>query len=139
MELRILGPLAVRDGGSETAVSGARVRALIARLLLARGHAVPLDTLVSALWDGEPPRTARQQVHKAVSEVRRRLPTLVETVEGFGYRARLDDHWLDADEADDLLTRDDPASIERALALWRGDTLEGIDGIDLRVAAEAWD
>ena len=94
---------------------------------------------MSALWDGEPPRTARQQVHKAVSEVRRRLPGLVETVEGVGYRARLDDHWLDADEADELLARGEPALIERALALWRGDTLEGIDGIDLRAAAEAWD
>ena len=124
---------------SEIAVGGARPRALLARLLLARGHAVSLDTLVSALWDGEPPRTARQQIHKVVSEVRRRLPGLVETVEGLGYRARLDDHWLDADEADELLSRGDPASIERALALWRGDTLEGIDGIDLRAAAEAWD
>jgi DNA-binding SARP family transcriptional activator/tetratricopeptide (TPR) repeat protein len=139
VELRILGRLTVHDGGREVVVGGARVRALLARLLVARGHAVRLDTLVSALWDGEPPRTARQQVHKAVSEARHRLPGLVETVEGFGYRVRLDDHWLDADEADELLARGDPASIERALALWRGDTLEGIDGIDLRAAAEAWD
>ena len=139
VELRILGPLMVHDGEREVPVGGARVRALLARLLLARGHAVAFDTVVSALWDGEPPRTARQQIHKAVSEVRRRLPELIQTVEGFGYRARLDGHWLDADEADALLTRGDPASIERALALWRGDTLEGIDGIDLRAAAEAWD
>ena len=139
MELRILGPLMVSVGGREVVVGGARVRALLARLLLARGHAVPLDTLISALWDGEPPRTARQQIHKAVSEVRRRLPGLVETVEGVGYRVRLEDHWLDADEADELLSRGDPGSIARALALWRGDALEGIEGINLRAAAETWD
>ena len=139
MELRILGPLTIHDGANEIAVGGARARALLARLLLARGHAVPLDTLVSALWDGEPPRTARQQVHKVVSDLRRRLPGVIETVDGLGYRARLDDLWLDADEADALLTRGDPSSTERALALWRGDTLEGIDGIDLRAAAAAWD
>jgi len=139
VELRILGPLTIHDGANEIAVGGARARALLARLLLARGHAVPLDTLVSALWDGEPPRTARQQVHKVVSDLRRRLPGVIETVDGLGYRARLDDLWLDADEADALLTRGDPSSTERALALWRGDTLEGIDGIDLRAAAAAWD
>jgi DNA-binding SARP family transcriptional activator/tetratricopeptide (TPR) repeat protein len=139
VELRVLGPLAVHVDGSEVTLGGARARALLARLLLARGRAVSLDRLVSALWDGEPPRTARQQIHKVVSEVRGRLPGLVETVEGVGYRARVDDHWLDANEADELLSRGDPASIERALALWRGDTLAGIDGIDLRAAAEAWD
>ncbi len=114
VELRILGPLAVHDGGSEIPVGGARARALLARLLVARGQAVPLDTLVSALWDGEPPRTARQQVHKVVSDLRRRLPGLIETVDGVGYRARLDDHRLDADEADELLTRGDPSSTEHA-------------------------
>ncbi len=139
VELRILGPLTVHDGGREIAVGGARPRALLARLLLARGHAVSLDALVSAVWDGEPPRTARQQIHKVVSEVRRRLPGLVESVEGLGYRTRLDDHWLDADEADELLSRGGSASIERALGLWRGGTLEGFDGTDLRAAAEAWD
>ena len=71
VELRILGPLAVHDGAGEVGIGGARPRGLLARLLLARGQAVPLDTLVSAIWDGEPPFTARQQIHKAVSEVRR--------------------------------------------------------------------
>ena len=68
------------------ALGGPQHRSLVARLLVARGRTVPLDDIIGALWDGEPPPTARQQVHKLVSAVRRRLPGLVETVEGVGYQ-----------------------------------------------------
>jgi DNA-binding winged helix-turn-helix (wHTH) protein len=98
VELRILGPLEVLDEGGTVALGGPQHQTLIARLLLARGRSVPLDDIIGSLWDGEPPRTARQQVHKLVSAVRRRLPDVVETVEGVGYRIVADDHWFDAEE-----------------------------------------
>ena len=120
VELRILGPLEVIDEGGTVALGGPQHRTLVARLLLARGRSVPLDDIIGSLWDGEPPRTARQQVHKLVSAVRRRLPGVVETVEGGGYRIVVDDHWFDADKFAALTDRGDIPSLVAAPDLWRG-------------------
>ena len=59
MEFRILGPLQAWSGRERVALGGPQNARLLAALLLGEGHVVPLDTLIEALWDGEPPTTAK--------------------------------------------------------------------------------
>src|SRR5436190_82645 len=55
MEFRMLGPLEVEDEGRTIPLAGAKQRALLALLLLARGKPVATDRLIEEIWNGEPP------------------------------------------------------------------------------------
>ena len=53
----VLGPLAVwTDSGAPVVVPGAKVRALLADLLVHRGNLVTADRLVEDLWGADAPR-----------------------------------------------------------------------------------
>lgn len=136
MELRILGPLEVRLDGRRVALGGRHVETLLAALLLADGRIVSIDDLVETLWDGEPPVTARQQIHKTVATLRRNVPGVVMT-DGPGYRLALTGAGatLDAAQFDRLVTDATIPSLTAALGLWRGAALAGIDGRVIRTRA----
>jgi hypothetical protein len=73
MHYRILGRLeAVRDG-EPLPLGGFQQRALLAMLLIARGHTVSLDTLVDELWPEEPPKAAIHTVRVYISQLRKLL------------------------------------------------------------------
>ena len=56
MRFGILGPTQVRDtGGGEVAVGGARLRTLLALLLVDAGKAVGTRRLIDALYGAGPP------------------------------------------------------------------------------------
>ena len=109
-------------------------RALLAKLLLARGAVVSRDQLVDALWADEPPESASTSLQVYVHGLRRALgATRIERV-GSGYRARLGEGELDLDRFEALLARaeralaaadpdDAAADIQAALGLWRGPAL----------------
>jgi DNA-binding SARP family transcriptional activator/tetratricopeptide (TPR) repeat protein len=63
------------DGNGRTVqpVRSAKTRALLAALLAAPGHAVPLELLKSALWGENPPATANASLHNHVARLRRLL------------------------------------------------------------------
>ncbi|MEH0842915.1 BTAD domain-containing putative transcriptional regulator [Micromonospora sp. CPCC 205711] len=68
----VLGPVeAVRDGDA-VALKGPRQRAVLARLLIARGRVVPVDRLVDDLWE-TPPDGAIGAIRTFVSDLRRAL------------------------------------------------------------------
>jgi DNA-binding SARP family transcriptional activator/WD40 repeat protein len=76
--LRVLGTLVVETGPAGTAanplrIPGAKERALLGRLLVVPGRAVPVDALVDDLWDGEPPPTARKSLQAHVVRLRTAL------------------------------------------------------------------
>ncbi|MEV6032468.1 hypothetical protein AB0L65_15025 [Nonomuraea sp. NPDC052116] len=72
MEFRVLGPLEVRAGdGRAVALGGARPRAVLARLLVARGTVVSSDALIDDLYAGAPPPSALPTLHSYVSNLRR--------------------------------------------------------------------
>ena len=73
MDFRILGPLEVHDDGRPLELGGARQRALLAILLLQRGHVVTADRLIEDLYGGRPPATAAKSVQAHVSRLRRAL------------------------------------------------------------------
>ena len=73
MEFRILGPLEVVDGDATIEIAGAKVRALLALLLLQPGQIVSTDRLVEGLWGDSPPATAPNTLQTHVSHLRKAL------------------------------------------------------------------
>ena len=53
MEFLVLGPLQVCRDGIPLDLGGARQRAVLARLVLARRDVVPVDRLIEDLWNGD--------------------------------------------------------------------------------------
>ena len=92
MNVRILGPLEVRDRGGLVDIRGHKPRALLAALSLEAGKAVTTDALIDALWGEAPPRTARAALQNYVAQLRRKLepdpghPRYLLTEPGMGYR-----------------------------------------------------
>ena len=117
IEFRLLGPLDVRLSGVGVPINGARPQTILAMLLLEAGQVVPLSRLIDAIWEDNPPATARTQVQICVSELRRTFdrhgsPQLIVTRPP-GY-----------------LIQVPPATVDHlrdALSLWRGEALAGLD------------
>ena len=120
MDFRILGPLEVSSEGELLDLGGQKQRALLAMLLLSSNRVVPSDSLVSALWEDEPPETARKALHVYVSQLRKLLGPDRVVTQAPGYRLRVEPGELDAERARDL---GDEGRYEDALALWRGPPL----------------
>ncbi|MGW0838663.1 AfsR/SARP family transcriptional regulator [Streptomyces sp. NPDC002787] len=135
MRFSVLGSLtAVDDDGVAVVVRGAKPRALLAVLLLEPNRTVPLDTVMAALWDEDPPPTATASLHNHLARLRRGLGdtggTRLRTMP-HGLELRVDEGESDRDEfegkvrrAQEALNRADWEAAEReasaALALWRG-------------------
>ncbi|MGK5738062.1 BTAD domain-containing putative transcriptional regulator [Micromonospora sp. URMC 103] len=134
----VLGEVRADDARGRLALRGARQRAVLARLLVARGRVVPVDRLVDALWD-EPPEGAVAALRTFVADLRRALEPdrpprqparlLVTTPPGYALHPAPDavDAWrfeTAVSESAELLTAGAPgaalARLDDALALWRG-------------------
>ncbi|HEX5926850.1 MAG TPA: BTAD domain-containing putative transcriptional regulator [Baekduia sp.] len=135
MEVSILGTLELRRDGDAVPVSGARVRALLARLALDAGRDVSPAVLIDAVWDDAPPGDASHALQALVSRLRRVLDPGGELVSGTaGYRLQVNPTAIDALRFETLaaegaaaLRDGDPARaatiLRDALALWRGPAL----------------
>jgi predicted ATPase/DNA-binding SARP family transcriptional activator len=141
MDVRILGPLEVLVDGAPAALGGAKPRALLAVLAVARGAVVPVDTLVEALWEAEPPAGAISSVRAYVSRLRVVLEAGGERrrlhFRGGGYLLEVDDDELDVATVERLLAAARTADAEHAVTLlddalgrWRGDALAEFAGLD---------
>ena len=73
MWFRILGTLEVVVDDVVVQLQGRHQPKLLATLLLEMGQVVPIHRLVDALWDDDPPGTARRQVQNGVAALRRLL------------------------------------------------------------------
>jgi DNA-binding SARP family transcriptional activator len=138
--------MCVRDGDTEVAVPAARLRALLAALLIRAGDVLSVDELAEAVWDGEPPSGARVTLRSYIKRLRQVLgpalgPRIITRDPGYlieagdaeldlrrfevlclaGRRAADAGAWQ---EASDLLAQ--------ALALWRGVPLADISSQALR-------
>ena len=54
VEFGILGPLEITAGGQPLPVQGARIRTVLAMLLVHANQVVPADRLTGELWAGQP-------------------------------------------------------------------------------------
>ncbi|MGC5015374.1 BTAD domain-containing putative transcriptional regulator [Streptosporangium sp. DT93] len=136
---RVLGPVEAHSGDDELDLGGLRQRAVLARLLVARGQVVPVDSLLYDLWDDDAAKGAQSGLQVYISRLRRVLEPgrprggpnrlLVTVASGYALRAAADQ--VDALRFETLvrgageqLDADEPAvaraRLEKALGLWRG-------------------
>ncbi|MEV7802980.1 BTAD domain-containing putative transcriptional regulator [Microbispora sp. NPDC088329] len=131
----VLGPVTAWDGsGGAIALKGPRHRAVLARLIVARGRVVPVTRLVDDLWE-EPPAGAVGAVRTFVAALRRalepdrppRAPARLLVTEGPGYALRAGADAVDAWRFEHAVTAAAAlpphyglARLEEALGWWRG-------------------
>ncbi|MCM4080329.1 AfsR/SARP family transcriptional regulator [Paractinoplanes hotanensis] len=122
----VLGPVtAWRATGELVPLRGPMHRAVLARLIVARGRVVPVGHLVDDLWVA-PPDGAVSAVRTFVAALRRalepdrrpRTPPALLVTESPGYALRLAPDAVDAWRFEQALTT--PAALPEALSWWRG-------------------
>ncbi len=134
MEVRLLGPLELADGGRSIAYGGARQRAVLALLVLHANQVVASERVLMELWGEDAPPGAANALQAAVSRLRRALPEgrLVTRPPGYLFRAVPDE--VDLSRFERLLAQGRQAladgaaaeaadTLAEALALWRGPAL----------------
>jgi DNA-binding SARP family transcriptional activator len=108
---------------------------VLAVLALQTGHQVTIADLADAVWGADQPATVRQQVHSAVSALRRVLGDLIDTRE-IGYGLAVPPERIDVFAFQTLVAQARRAGyggdlnlvaelLAKALALWRGPALGG--------------
>ncbi|MFF0864275.1 BTAD domain-containing putative transcriptional regulator [Nonomuraea sp. NPDC003560] len=136
---RVLGPVEAYEHDDELDLGGLRQRAVLARLLVARGQVVPVDTLLYDLWDDDAAKGAQSGLQVYISRLRRVLepgrprggPNRLLVTVASGYALRVAAEQVDALRFEQLvraagehLEEGDPQSargrLEKALGLWRG-------------------
>jgi DNA-binding SARP family transcriptional activator len=136
LEYRILGSLEVCVDAGPLRLSGHKLRAVLALLLLHRNEIVSADRLIDALWSEEAPAKAANALQSRVSQLRKALGPHARWLETTpsGYVLRLEPGQLDAErfesarmEGGEALARGDLEAaagvLREGLALWRGDAL----------------
>jgi DNA-binding SARP family transcriptional activator len=136
--LRVLGQLTAEVGGTTPPLGGRRQRAVLARLLVARGAVVSTDRIIDDLWRGQPPGRAIASLQTYVSHLRRavepdrplRTPARILVTAPPGYALRADEGGVDAWRFERLvasarsMVAAGPARalglLDEALRLWRG-------------------
>src|SRR5215470_6304905 len=134
MQVQVLGPFHIEDGGRRLAVGGVRQRAVLAALVLHANKVVPSEQLLVELWGEDSPPGAANALQAAVSRLRRVLPAdrLITTAPG--YMLRVFPAELDAAQFEQLTFegRDALAAgaatqavhlLDQAMMLWRGPPL----------------
>src|SRR5258705_2378156 len=95
LQFRILGPLEVANESGLVDLGGEQQRSLLALLLLRVNEVVPTGTLVDALWDEQPPRTAMASLQNRISRLRKLLGADTLETRPPGYRLRVAPEQLD--------------------------------------------
>ena len=133
VQFRVLGPLEVDAGDGPIPLGGPKQRAVLASLLVRANEVVPADTLIEEVWGDDPPDKARNTLQTYVSNLRRSLGNGRLRGRSPGYILVVDPPELDAARFNALVREakramsTDPAeavaTLEAALALWRGPAL----------------
>ena len=126
LELRVLGPLELLRDGTAVALGGVKPRMLLATLALHHGRAVSTDQLIEVLWPADPPRSAMPNVQTYVSGLRSHLGASRLHTRFSGYQLSLDRDELDVSRFERLTAGGTLSELDDALALWRGEPLEGL-------------
>ena len=150
LSLSVLGRLRVELAGHPVALGPLKQRLVLATLLTRPNRLVSLDALTEAVWQDEPPRTARKNVQVYISTLRTLLdPGGADRIvyDCGGYRLRAGREELDLLRFEDLVRAGRAASAAgdrdggaelfgRALGLWRAEPFADMRGAPV-IAAEA--
>ncbi|MFI7536613.1 BTAD domain-containing putative transcriptional regulator [Streptosporangium sp. NPDC049376] len=138
VDFRVLGPMEVRaDDGTPIRIGGPRLRAVLARLLIAHGSVVSAETLIDDLYGDAASPGAMSTLHSFISHLRRALEpsrgrrgqakVLIARQPGYLLAAQS----VDADRFTELVgmaERHSPmeelAAADEALGMWRGSPYE---------------
>lgn len=125
----VLGPVSAEDAdGRPVALRGPMHRAVLGRLLVARGRSVPVTDLVDDLWVS-PPAQAISAVRTFVAALRRsiepgrpaRTPARLLVTRGTGYALLAAPEQVDAWRFERAVRPDAPlGELDEALGWWRG-------------------
>jgi DNA-binding SARP family transcriptional activator len=130
VNLKVLGGFEVRiESGSSLTLPTRKTRALLAYLALSAGAGQPRDKLTALLWGDSGDRQARQSLRQALFALRRSLaPAGAGEILVEGERVALDPAAVEVDAAlfERHVRAGTPETLEHAMALYRGDLLEGL-------------
>ncbi len=134
VHVQVLGPVEVVVDGAQRTPAGKRDRALVAMLALARGETIGEEAVAAGLWGAlVPPAGALEAM---VERVRSECAgdALASGPDGLRLTVAAED--VDALEVERLVTAareqapaEALATVERALAEWRGPVLAGVDDV----------
>lgn len=150
MEYQLLGSLEVIAADRNLRISSPRQRIVLAMLLLQANKVVSVRQLVDAVWDDNPPVTAKSQIHTCISGLRGQLASAgaarVIVTRPVGYAMTVPDGGLDIANFEQLVSRGRAAAaanraeeavpdLRAALALWRGPAGSDVESKLVQVAA----
>ncbi|MBB6546856.1 AfsR/SARP family transcriptional regulator [Nonomuraea rubra] len=143
LEFRLLGSIDACVGGRRLELGPRKRRYVLAALLLDLNRPVAVERLIDAVWEGDPPDSARMTVQGHVYRLRRTLVGAQVETDASGYVLRADPEQVDvlrfrrlAAEAAVAGDEAGAALLEEALELWLGPALgEPGGGTSLAVAA----
>ena len=131
--VRVLGPVRLRAGDRWQVPASPQLRLVLGLMALRIGQVVPVAELIDAIWEDEPPRSARASLQALMTRLRqllRPLPGASLTLCGDGYLLEFDQDLVDAERSRSLgraaRAADGAAAIplfDAALALWNGPAL----------------
>ena len=141
----LLGPLHVTVNDAPVALGTPKQRAVLAFLLINRNRAISTESLIDAVWDGEPVPAARATIHTHVSNLRRLLggseqeahSALVKAAPGYRLNVAAGSCDLDRFIIEKAAGLNAAAAgrfeqagthLSAALAQWRGDVLDDLRG-----------
>ncbi|GHH73671.1 BTAD domain-containing putative transcriptional regulator [Promicromonospora soli] len=115
------------------AVPGGRARSLLTILALQVGEAITVDRLIDALWGDAAPATAKTVLQGFVSKLRKSLGTTAVETTGTSYCLAVPASAIDLNRFHELVRAarelegdERSATLELALALWRGPALADV-------------
>ncbi|MFI0479444.1 BTAD domain-containing putative transcriptional regulator [Actinomadura sp. 9N215] len=154
--MSFLGSIEVTSGQREIHLAGQRQRALLSILALDFGRVVPTERIMDAIWNTQPPATARTKLHAHVSALRQTLGQSARDQRGplitasQGYKLSTNNVELDIAEFFTLTGGGQQAQragqyeaasdlYGEALALWRGPAFADVTSAMVRAAAVSLD
>jgi DNA-binding SARP family transcriptional activator len=141
--IRILGALRVEIDGTALPIASATQRRLLAVLLAQPNVVVSVDRLADAVWDGNPPASARASLQTYLYRLRSAIGDEVILTRPPGYLLDSATFTCDADQFESMAQKARTTEAgecielsERALALWNGNAFaEFQDNFSCRPAA----
>jgi len=128
LRFHLLGTLDIRDGDRPLPKPPTlKSQSLLAYLVCHRHRPQLRDRLITLFWGDRPERNARRSLNTALWHIRHRCLPDAQIILSNAHTVQFDpqvDLWLDVDEFKSLASCDDMASLQSAVALYRGDFLE---------------